>query len=250
MDAQFPLQWIDKAVLVKIAETRFSSGIRKFLKSGAQRSDPTSFIARSLLYGMDQEELRIVDQNTAVLKTLQNNIGLFHQDVLGSVPGWRQQGASGGIYDIESLGEVELAGNRKVIAEIKMRFNTIKASDEHLVWDKLKDAVASRGGKDECVAYLVQLIPKDEHPYDRPWKVSNRPEREEVRAIDGVTAYHMVTGDPNALHDLFYVLPEILAEAFTNIDESLAERFDLDRVTNRSLVEEAILQALPGHSAL
>ena len=92
-----------------------------------------------------EESLKALEAQSAV-KSLQNAVGNFHQKVLGNVSGWQDMGTSGGIYDISSKDKVAAAGNRKVLAEIKMRYNTIKASDEWQLHQKLADAVAQNGG--------------------------------------------------------------------------------------------------------
>ena len=244
------LSWITYDRLVELAVHRFGSTVKKMNSTEPTRTDPTSAIARSLLFSFDDEEIIKMDRATAVLKTLQNAVGMFHQDILGSVNGWNDMGTSGGVFDIQSVGPVAAANNREVIAEVKMRYNTIKASEEKNLWDKLKDAYRQRGGKDKCVAYLIQIIPKSDESYDRPWKLGNRPEDPNVRVADGTTAYHLVTGDPNALNDLIMLLPTVLADAFGQLDPSLESKFDFEKYTNLAFVKRVVNESLPEKSAL
>ena len=66
-----------------------------------------------------------------------------------------------------------------------------------------------------------------------------------VRVIDGRTGYHMVTGDPNALSDLFGILPDVFDAVVT---EKISnpyhfnwpeDRITLDRVFNASYPSES-----------
>lgn len=79
---------------------------------------------------MSKEEIGTIEKSVALTKTFQNAIGDFHQEVLGSAKGWRSTGTSGGVLDIMSDNPIKQAGNKKILAEVKMRYNTIKASDE------------------------------------------------------------------------------------------------------------------------
>ena len=56
--------------------------------------------------------------------------------------------------------------------------------------------------------YLVIIVPRVRRRYETPLG-TNRP----VSEIDGASFYHKVTGDPNALHDLFDVLCDELTSS-------------------------------------
>lgn len=238
---EFQLNWIDESVLIEIVKKRFARPKKKPLNT-----DPTLNITRRVLMNMSEEEISQIEDMVSWTKTIQNRIGLFHQDVLGSAPGWENSGSTGGVIDLQSSATVPLVGDRIVVAELKMRYNTIKASDEHVVWDQLKDAVNVIGQK-HTVGYLFQLVPKNRASYDREWKVSGRPTVKYVRCADGVTAYHIVTKDPNALYDLLQHLPYIFIKAFPElqleVDDSRFEKI-------QDFVKRCFMNALPEKSAL
>lgn len=241
------LSWISYDQLLTIAEKRFSKFIKNISVKKNSVNDPTLVLALATFLDQDIDSVQEMLAMQGQIKTLQNSIGLFHQDVLGSAAGWRGLGTSGGGYDIESEEPVALAGDRIVIAEIKMRYNTIKASDEKFVFGDLKRDVSSRGGHKKCVGYLVQIVPEKPIAYDKLWKVSGNETHESVRVIDGRSAYHLVSGDPNAIDDLFELLPTVFDEVAKKIDPN---RAGLTTALTESIVEQTLAKALPKKSAL
>lgn len=236
---------IDEQVLVDIAAKSFKSVIQKNMKTDAEKitAEPTLAIARSLLTPSTVEQSLLADRLVNITKSLQNAVGNFHQEVLGAFNNWESTGSSGGSFDIRSLEPNPLAGGKKVLAEVKMRYNTIKASDEKIVFDNLRNAYIHNGRNDH-ISYLVQVIPKNLQPYDEPWKVSNREPDPNVRAIDGVSAYHLVSGDPTALRQLLEEFPNIFAKAYKQLSKTELNYSEFDP----QISQAAILASLPSKS--
>ncbi|WP_010129810.1 Eco47II family restriction endonuclease, partial [Haemophilus sputorum] len=65
------------------------------------------------------------------------------------------------------------------------------------------------------VGYYVEILPVNGKTYDKPFTPSDnktktrRPENDRIRQIDGKSFYERVTGNPNALEDLYKMLPEV-----------------------------------------
>lgn len=247
MSEPWPITWIDEETVSAIAEKAFRNPLKKLEAARNLSSDPTLAISLATFLNIPPEEVESVLASNASVKSLQNAIGSFHQEVLGSVDGWTTTGTSGGVIDILSEKPIAAAGNRTVVAEVKMRYNTIKASDECHIFDKIDEAVRSRGGSKTCVGYLIQIVPKTPEPYDREWKVSGRNTKSHVRAIDGTSAYHLVTGDPNALRDLLHQLPRILRGV---LEKRSGAKLDVATTIPAVYIDSAIDGSLPGHSAL
>ncbi|MGV0384307.1 Eco47II family restriction endonuclease [Corynebacterium sp. 22_2729] len=247
--ASWTIDWISEEQVETIARKSFA-GIIKRVKAKQKKNlqtDPTLVIALSSFLDLPYKDVIRIADDVSVVKTLQNAIGNFHQAILGEVAGWTDSGANGGVFDIYSNDKVTLAGDRNVVAEVKMRYNTIKASDEAKTWDKLKDAVNSRGGSSQCVAYLIQIVPKTQEAYDRPWKVSGRSPLPYVRCMDGTTAYHLVTGEPDALNQLLHALPKVFGKI---MDESKESGIDKTNLITNVYIDQSIKQSLPARSAL
>ncbi|WP_420734595.1 Eco47II family restriction endonuclease [Brevibacterium luteolum] len=238
------LQWVDVDDIIASARHRFGKARDAIRQDAVVDSvEPTLAIVRSILTGLSLEDSGDVNKAVSITKTLQNAVGLFHQDVLSSAHGWKSLGTGGGVLDIESVEPVDIVGGKKVLAEVKMRYNTIKASDQGATWDQL-DRAARLHGVSEYVAYLFQIVPNARKAREEPWKVSGREARDHVRVADGVTAYHIVSGDPRALFDLLKLMPYVLQKAFGSFEESDYTPGD------EAMIAHLYASSLPTHSAL
>ncbi|HPR32569.1 MAG TPA: Eco47II family restriction endonuclease [Prolixibacteraceae bacterium] len=147
-------------------------------------------------------------------KTLQNHVGDFHQNILGYSSEWTNM-KIGNVIDLVSE-------KKKMIAEIKNKFNTIsggKLSDLYYSLDKLISPKLSiyKG----YTAFYVAIIPQKGKRYNIPFTPSDKekgekcPKNENIRAIDGASFYSLATGSDTALEDLFDVLPDVINECHT-----------------------------------
>lgn len=149
-------------------------------------------------------------------KTFQNKIGELHQRILGTLDGIQDLG-TGGIVDLKGPG---------FIAEIKNKHNTTKGNHKVAIYDDLANCLAS--SSENTIGYYVEILPKNGKSYNVPFTPSDnktkqrRPENQNIRKIDGKTFYAIVTGNPNALEELFHMLPKITYEI-------LKEEFKQDR---------------------
>lgn len=247
MSQYHQIDWISEEVLVDLIRKNFYSSVAKITKpQPVYGTDPTLNIFRSVVMGKSTEEVQELERVYSATKTLQNAIGAFHQELLGSVDGWISTGSHGGLVDLKSTRPMWFAEEKFVVAEVKMRYNTIKASDEKNVWDSLRNAAVTLGQKDHQ-AYIIQIVPKNRESYDRPWKVSGREASPLVRQIDGVTGYYYVTGSRTALRDLMFNLPRLLKKAFPN------ELKNRTAPNSTSIVEQfvelAVMSSLPSQPA-
>lgn len=243
----YDLPWLPFSTLCEIVDSTFQSSIKKIQQPTADVYDPTLLVTYSSLTNTPVEDTVKQLQQTSSIKTMQNAIGAFHQRVLGSVKGWTDSGPQGGGFDIMSEEKVPAAGNRKVLMEVKMRWNTIKASDEHYTHQRLAEAVKHFGGHGEAVAYLAQIIPAKNRAYNEPWVVTGRTALEHVRAADGKTTYHLVTGFPTALEDLLKVLPQ----AFNYVlGKQNLPHLDFSDSVDVAILDERLTLSLPASSAL
>jgi len=144
------------------------------------------------------------EKHRQIQKTLQNAVGYFHQNILGSVKGWSNPGHGGG-YDIEN-------SDRKIIAEIKNKHNTMNSNSATAVYNKLVGFLQKT--KKGYTAYLVIIVPKSPIKFTKPFgslvKDTNTPVRKDLLTIDGSSFYEMVTGDKNALRLLYEALPKVI----------------------------------------
>ncbi len=130
-------------------------------------------------------ELNNFQDAGSALRGISNHLGEFHQTVLGSIDGWRNHDAG---YDLE-------CPEKKIIAEVKNKHNTMNSTNRRVVVAELDTAIRQKQGNWE--AYLVQIIPQ------KPKRSKNLILGKSVYEIDGASFYELATGYPNAIHDLF-----------------------------------------------
>lgn len=204
----YGLDWIDEDKLFDVASHCFSRLPDKARKSGFNAPpDPFTIATQAVLFDQDSESMMAFEKLRAINKTISNSVGEFHQSVLGLADGWNNLGPTGGVVDLMVSRD---DGSRLMAVEVKNRYNTIKASDEKSMWDKLDLLSRSQGG----VGYIVQIVPKTAERYDRPWQVSGRQPRETVRCCDGATAYELAFHRRDALKELYGAFPDILTDVF------------------------------------
>ncbi|WP_195419229.1 Eco47II family restriction endonuclease [Collinsella sp. D33t1_170424_A12] len=226
---RYGLLWIDEEALFQVTRNTFKNAI---LKKDALPLDPFSTIAQAEIFDCSVDDVITFDEMRAKNKSLSNAIGLWHQRVLGLSPHFEELGASGGVVDLKSVsGFVHPVYRKPLYLEVKNRFNTIKSSDEKIVWDKLDEIARCNA----AISYLVQIVPASPDAYDKPWEPSGRKPKDFVRVCDGVTAYALAFDRDDALYRVFHALPGILADVIVDyglaVPHALCE-VDLDGVFN------------------
>ena len=171
--------------------------------------DPFQAIFEMSGYPMNSVDWETAELARQVGKAVQNKIGEFHQNILGSVIDWSNLG-TGQIVDLKST-------TNKIIAEVKNKHNTVTGSKKVDVYDQLSDLVMPNASiYNGYTAYFVNIIPKNKTRYNRPFTPpdnttkTNRPSNNLIREIDGASFYELVTGEHNALRDLYHVLPDVI----------------------------------------
>lgn len=173
--------------------------------------DPFSAIFEASGFSLSNDEWINNEKSRQAQKTLQNHVGTFHQKILGSVPGWLDL-CTGNGCDIVSE-------DRKIIAEIKNKYNTVSGGKLNGVYEELEELVMLKSSKyKDYTAYYVQIIPEKPKPFDKPFtpsdksKGNKKQENPLIRVIDGRSFYSLVTGVNDALDKLFNVIPEVIYE--------------------------------------
>lgn len=152
-------------------------------------------------------------------KALQNRLGDFHQAILGSMPGWEDL-QTGHLIDIKN-------DSKKVIAEVKNKYNTTKGSDKIQIYDNLKYALGN--SYNGYMAYYVEVIPKNKQVYDKPFTPSDnktstrRPANDKIHVIDGKSFYALASGYPDALRMLYDTLPKVIGQILSRPTESIVK---------------------------
>ncbi len=173
--------------------------------------DPFSVIFEMAGFNLSYDQWRDNEGRRQAQKSLMNHIGDFHQRILGSVKGWEDL-RIGNVIDLK-------CEEKRIVAEVKNKHNTISGKDLVSLYDNLENQVMPihstfRG----YTAYYVEVIPKKSKRYDIPFTPSDnrtrsrRASNERIRKIDGHSFYSLVTGQNDALDELFSVLPDVITE--------------------------------------
>jgi len=171
--------------------------------------DPFSAVFDSAINGISLSDWLENEKNRQIQKTLQNALGDFHQDIISSMSGWENLGI-GGLVDVRNE-------EKKIIAEIKNKYNTTKGSDKKTLYDNLLVKLSERHNKG-FTGYYVEIIPSKHEPYNDFFTPSDnvtkkkRPKYKYIRVIDGKSFYEIASGDARALRKLYDVLPIVIAD--------------------------------------
>ncbi len=192
--------------LLTVADEAVSQSI---IAAGRNKIDPFGVLFEMAGFNLSYESWQSAEATRQAQKTLTNEVGLFHQHILGSIAGWTNLG-TGAVVDL-------VCEKRKIVAEVKNKHNTVKGSNKVTVYDDLERAVATKGHIHfGYTAYYVEIIPSSKTGYDKPFTPSDnktglaRKANERIRIIDGRTFYALATGVPDALNQLHQILPGVI----------------------------------------
>lgn len=186
--------------------------------------DVFAAVIETTIKDISMDEWMVQEKQRQVQKTLQNQIGELHQAVLGTLDG---------VENLKTGSVVDLDGTAKgFIAEVKNKHNTTKGNHKKSIYDDLQSQLPD----DEHIkGYYVEILPKNGKSYDDTFTPSdnvtknNRDENERIRRIDGQTFYEKVTGNPDALKELYQLLPVVTAEI---LQEEYGEERDPSKYVN------------------
>lgn len=228
--------------LVEAVEKVLSIGINK--KKTAEKDfyknviDPFGALFEIAAFDVDINTWKESELIRQCQKTLQNHIGSFHQEILGSINGWQDLG-SGGVVDIKN-------DERKIIAEVKNKHNTVSGGDLNSKYDTLEKLVMPKSSEYKgYTSYFVQIIPKKPGAYDEYFTPSIRDTggkcaaNELIRVIDGASFYDLVTEKKNSLHELYVALPSVIEDV---LNEKYKKNFKIeDRASFNTLFTKAYI---------
>lgn len=171
--------------------------------------DPFSAVFDSIINKISLTQWLEVEKSRQVQKTLQNGIGTFHQSLIGNIDGWEDLG-TGQIVDLRNK-------DKKIIAEVKNKFNTTKGNHKIAIYDDLNAKLKVINDK-EYLAYYVEIIRKSKTGYCKPFTPSDNKTHQrrgihpQIKVIDGESFYSLATGSKTALADLYKVLPIVICD--------------------------------------
>lgn len=174
---------------------------------------------------MSHEELIQSEVLRQIDKTTNNAIGTFHEQILGGIKGFEKGNLSG--FDIKST-------ENTLFADIKNKHNTMNSSSAEALFQKLA-RYADDYKKAKC--YWVQILAKSS--FIEPWKGEiNGKEYSHSRVfkISGDQFYALLTGQEDALFQLYTKLPEAISDYLETLEERehTKENSVLEEITSKT----------------
>jgi len=161
---------------------------------------------------IDEESLIQAEILRQIDKSINNSIGTFHEQILGGISGYEVGKLSG--FDIK-------AQNNTLFADIKNKHNTMNSSSSESLFQKLK-GYADTYKKANC--YWVQILAKSS--FNELWKGEiNGKEYSHSRVfkISGDQFYALLSGQDDALFQLYKVLPIAIKDYLNSIEQNNKE---------------------------
>ena len=159
----------------------------------------------------NQEEEKVIEAEILrqVDKSINNSIGTFHEQVLGGIEGFEVGKLSG--YDIKAVDDT-------LFADIKNKHNTMNSSSAESLFQKLA-RYADTYKKANC--YWVQILAKSS--FNERWtgEINGKEySHSRVYKISGDQFYSLLTGQKDALFQLYKALPLAISDFLKTIKKS------------------------------
>ena len=176
--------------------------------------DPFSAMIEASFNNLDYSTWINAEKARQIQKSFQNDIGKLHENIIGEIKGFERLQV-GNIIDIVSK-------EKKIIAEVKNKFNTTKGNHKMEIYDDIK-YVLNLQEYNNYTGYYVEIIPQTPKPYNKPFTPSDnkrktkRETNEKIRQIDGKSFYALATGDPLAIYKIYDAIIQELEELGCNV---------------------------------
>lgn len=159
--------------------------------------------------GIDEEELIQSEILRQIDKSINNSIGTFHEQILGGINGFEAGNLSG--YDIKATDDT-------LFAEIKNKHNTMNSSAAEALFQKLA-RYADDYKKAKC--YWVQILAKSSFCELWAGDINGKEySHSRVYKISGDQFYALLSGQENALFQLYKALPGAIKDYLQSVEET------------------------------
>lgn len=209
-----------RATIKKYGEKLESFDLKRFNKNLV---DPVKLIFDKNVYRSSWEEIISNEIFRQRDKSNNNDIGYFHQRIFQymrncEVP---PNGESGGwdvIYRNERGIEIPDAGRvHTVYVEMKNKHNTMNSASAGKTFIKMQNQLLS---DDDCACFLVEAIAQKSQ--NVKWETTVDKHKVGHRLIRRVSMdqfYAMVTGEEEAFYEMCMVLPEVIRNVVSSLDD-------------------------------
>lgn len=183
---------------------------------------------------LDEETLIKAEINRQIDKSINNSIGTFHEQILGGISGFEIGSLSG--FDIKATDET-------LFADLKNKHNTMNSSSAESLFQKLAK-YADTYKQAKC--YWVQILAKNS--FNEKWfgEINGKEySHSRVYKISGDQFYKLLSGNENALFELYQILPIAISDYLNNqkkeisqSNSALEEISESSKKSKRSILNE------------
>jgi hypothetical protein len=170
---------------------------------------------------IDEESLIQAEILRQIDKSINNSIGTFHEQVLGGVHGYEVGNLSG--FDIKAKDDT-------LFADIKNKHNTMNSSSAEALFQKLA-RYADTYKKAKC--FWVQILAKSSFNEHWSGEINGKEySHSRVYKISGDQFYSLLSGQENALFQLYKALPTAIKDFLSSVekDETTKENSALEEI--------------------
>lgn len=174
---------------------------------------------------IDEESLIQAEILRQLDKSINNSIGTFHEEILGGIIGFEKGNKSG--YDIK-------ATDNTLFADIKNKHNTISAGAQLELFNSLA-AFADKYKSAKC--YWVQILAKKSFNMNWAGEIKGtHKSHPRVYKISGDQFYYLLSGQKDALFQLYKSLPLVVDDYLNSLPKSLGTKknFALDEIKSET----------------
>ncbi|MEW7289647.1 Eco47II family restriction endonuclease [Aquimarina sp. 2304DJ70-9] len=202
--------------LIRCISNLYSSYVRakqninktKFYKN---KIDTIKLTFDSKFNGTDEETIIKTEIMRQIDKSINNSIGTFHEEVLGGIDGYEIGNLSG--FDIK-------AEDDTLFADIKNKHNTMNSSSAESLFQKLAKYADNYK---EAKCYWVQVLAKSS--FNEKWfsEINGKEySHSRVYKVSGDQFYALLTGEDDALFELYKCLPKAISDFLKENEENIA----------------------------
>ena len=160
---------------------------------------------------IDEEQLVQSEILRQIDKSINNSIGTFHEQILGGIKGYEAGILSG--YDIKATDDT-------LFADMKNKHNTMNSSAAEALFQKLA-RYANDYKKATC--YWVQVLAKDSFCELWSGDINGKEySHSRVYKISGDQFYALLSGQNDAMFQLYKALPSAIKEYMKSTEQDIA----------------------------
>lgn len=160
---------------------------------------------------IDEESLVKTELLRQVDKSINNSIGTFHEEILGGIEGYEIGNLSG--FDIK-------AADDTLFADIKNKHNTMNSSAAESLFQKLKQYADTYKN---ATCYWVQVLAKGSFNTRWTGDINGKEySHSRVYKISGDQFYKLLTGEEDALFQLYKALPTAINDYLGTVEKRSA----------------------------